>query len=178
MSETHSANGNVGRAYLAATRRKLSYCHERLIHCLSQLNDQQVWWRPREDMNSIANIILHLCGNMQQWIVAAVPGTPDDRDRPGEFADRSSIPRDELLRRLRAVVAEADAVLAGAGEGVLLEPRTVQGSAESVLSAVFDSVAHLNGHTQEVVYITRMQLGDAYKFAWVPTPEQGGSPRA
>jgi hypothetical protein len=159
------------------TRRKLSYCHERLIHCLNQLNDQQIWWRPREDMNSIANIILHLCGNMRQWIVAVVPGTPDTRDRPREFAERSFITRDDLLRRLRAVVVEADAVLAGA-EAVLLEPRTVQGSAETVLSAVFESVAHLNGHMQEVVYITRMQLGPAYKFAWVPTPEQGGSPRA
>jgi hypothetical protein len=129
-------------------------------------------------MNSIANIILHLCGNMRQWVVAAVPGTPDTRDRPGEFSDRSSISRDELLRRLRALVADADAVLAGAAEAVLLEPRTVQGHAETVLSAVFESVAHFNGHMQEVVYITRMQLGDAYKFAWVPTPEQGGSSRA
>ncbi len=40
--------------------------------------------------------------------------------------------------------------------------------------AVFDSVPHFRGHTQEIVHMTRLQLGDAYKFAWAPTtPEQG-----
>jgi hypothetical protein len=77
---------------------------------------------------------------------------------------------------LEKVVADADAVLVGVDEAVLLEPRMIQGFNETVLSAVFDCLAHLSGHTQEVVYITRLQLGEAYKFAWVPTPEQGGSP--
>ena len=173
-----SDGNSVGRAYLAAARKKLAACHERIAHCLTQLSDRQVWWRPRDSMNSIGNIVLHLCGNLRQWIVAGVGGAPDVRDRPGEFAERSLIARDELLRRLGAVVAESDAVLAATGEEALLEPRTVQGFAETVLSAVFDCLAHLNGHTQEVVYITRTQLGDAYRFAWTPTPEQGGAPVA
>jgi hypothetical protein len=178
VSDTTSAGGGVGRAYLAAARKRLAACHEKLVHCLTQLEDHQVWWRPQDSLNSIGNVILHLCGNMRQWIVSGVGGTPDVRDRPGEFADRSLLQRDELLRRLREVVAESDAVLAAVDERALLQPRTIQGFRETVLSAVFDCLAHLNGHTQEVVYITRTQMGDAYKFAWVPTPEQGGAPPA
>jgi hypothetical protein len=125
-------------------------------------------------MNSVANILLHLCGNVRQWIIAGVPRAPDTRDRPREFTERGPIPKDELLRRLDAVVREADAVLAAATERQLLEPRRIQGFDETVLSATFDSLAHFNGHTQEIIYITRLQLGDAYKFAWAPTtPEQG-----
>lgn len=176
MSDNISASGGVGRAYVAAARKCLAACQARLTHCLTQLDDQQVWWRPRESMNSIGNIILHLCGNLRQWIVSGVGGSPDVRNRPGEFAERSLIPRDELLERLGSVVAESDAVLARTGEGELLAPRTIQGGQETVLSAVFDCLTHLKGHTQEIIYITRTQLGDAYHFAWIPTPEQGGTP--
>jgi hypothetical protein len=176
MSDT-SGERRVGRAYLAEARRTLSACHERIKHCVGQLDDGQVWWRPVESMNSIANVVLHLCGNLRQWLVSGVGGAADVRERPREFAEREPIPRDELLRRLGAVVAEADAVLAGFDETRLLDTRRIQGFDETVLSAVFDCLTHLKGHTQEIVYVTRQQLGDAYRFAWVPTtPEQGALP--
>ena len=58
-------------------------------------------------------------------------------------------------------------------ETTLLEARRIQGFDESVLSAIFESLAHFNGHTQEIVYITRLQLGGVYRFLWIPsTPEQ------
>jgi hypothetical protein len=128
-------------------------------------------------MNSIANLLLHLCGNVRQWIIAGVPGTPESRDRPREFAERAPIPKDELLRRLATVVHEADAVLAEVSDAKLLEPRRIQGFDETVLSATFDALAHFNGHTQEIVFITRLQLGEAYQFAWVPTTAEQGAPR-
>ena len=176
MSDT-SGERRVGRAYLAEARRTLSACHERIKHCVGQLDDGQVWWRPVESMNSIANVVLHLCGNLRQWVVAGVTGAADDRVRPGEFAERGPIPKVELLRRLEAVAADADAVLSRTTAAQLLEPRRIQGFDETVLSALFDSLSHLSGHTQEIVTLTRLQLGDAYRFAWTPsTPEQGAPP--
>jgi hypothetical protein len=176
MSDT-SGDRRVGRAYLAEARRRLSAGHERIKHCVGQLDDGRVWWRPSESMNSVANILLHLCGNLRQWLVAGVGGAADFRDRPREFAERGPIPRDELLRRLAAVVAQADAVLAGLDEARLLDARRIQGFDETVLSAVFDCLSHLSGHAQEIVYVTRLQLGEAYRFAWAPeTTEQGALP--
>jgi hypothetical protein len=167
----------VGQAYLAQGRRRLAACLARIKHCLDQLDDDRVWWRPRESLNSIGNLLLHLCGNLRQWVVAGVTGTPDDRDRPREFSERGPIPKVELLRRLEAVAADADAVLSRTTAAQLLEPRRIQGFDETVLSALFDSLSHLSGHTQEIVTLTRLQLGDAYRFAWTPsTPEQGAPP--
>lgn len=164
----------VGSAYLAAARRRLVESHERIQHCLNQLNDDQVWWRPREALNSIANIVLHLSGNVRQWIISGVGGAPDVRNRPQEFKERGPISRQELQRRLEDTVREADAVLARVDPGKLTAPRRIQGFDETVLSAVFDCLAHFQGHTQEIVHITRLQLGEAYQFAWTPsTPEQG-----
>ncbi len=164
----------MGRAFIAVARRQLAERADRIGHCLGQLDDAQVWWRPHESMNSIANLLLHLCGNLRQWIVSGVGGEPDDRDRPGEFAERGSIPKDELLGNFREVVARVDAVLANLEGGRLLEARRIQGFDESVLSATWHSLEHLGGHTQEIIHMTRRQLGDRYRFAWTPsTPEQG-----
>lgn len=165
---------SIGAAYLAASRNRLTHCTSRIRHCVEQMSDEQVWWRPHESMNSTANILLHLCGNLRQWIISGVGGAPDARNRPQEFAERTFIPRAELLARLEAVAAEADAVMARLTDADLLQPRRIQGFDETVLSALYDTLAHLNGHMQEIVYITRLQLGDAYRFAWAPTtPEQG-----
>ena len=84
----------------------------KIKHCLGQLTDEQVWWRSRPSLNSIGNLILHLCGNVRQWIVAGLGGAADSRDRPAEFTELGPIPREELLRKLEAVVGEARAVLA------------------------------------------------------------------
>jgi hypothetical protein len=167
----------VGRAFIDVARRQLAERADRIGHCVGQLDDEQVWWRPLESMNSIANILLHLSGNLQQWIVSGVGGEPDVRDRPGEFSERGAIPRAELLARFEAVVARVDAVLANLDEGRLLEPRRIQGFDETAISATWHSLEHLGGHTQEIIYITRLQLGDRYRFAWTPsTPEQGAPP--
>jgi hypothetical protein len=146
----------------------------KIKHCLGQLTDEQVWQRSQPSLNSIGNLILHPCGNLRQWVVAGVGGAPDVRNRPAEFSERGPIPKEELLRRLEAVVDEARAVLARQTARQLLEARRIQGFDVTGLAAIFDSVPHFRGHTQEIVSLTRLQLGDAYKFAWAPTtPEQG-----
>ena len=148
----------------------------KIKHCLGQLTDEQVWWRSRPSLNSIGNLILHLCGNVHQWIVAGLGGTADNRDRPAEFAERRSVPKEELLARLESVVGGAKAVLARQTARQLLENRSIQGFNVTGLEAIFSSVPHFRGHTQEIVSMTRLQLGDAYKFDWIPsTPEQGAT---
>src|SRR5215471_4571271 len=156
---------------------ELTEAHDRIKHCLSQLSEGQVWWRSNHALNSIGNLILHLCGNVRQWIIAGVGGAADDRDRPAEFAERGPIPKDELLRALDAVVAEAKEVLGRLTASQLVEPRRVQGFTVTGLGALFSSIPHFRGHTQEIIHMTRLQLGDAYRFAWKPaTPEQGAAP--
>jgi hypothetical protein len=157
-----------------AAAHELDSALNRIKHCLGQLNDEQVWRRSQPSLHSIGNLILHLCGNLRQWIVAGVGGATDQRDRPAEFAERGPIPKDELLRQLEAVVEEAKRVLASVEAGQLTEVRRIQGFDVTGATAIFDSVPHFRGHTQEIVHRTRCQLGDAYQFAWTPTtPEQG-----
>jgi hypothetical protein len=135
-----------------------------------------VWWRSRPSLNSVGNLILHLCGNVRQWLVAGLGGAADVRDRPAEFAERGPIPKAELMRQLDAVVSEAKVVLGKLTARQLVDARRIQGFEVTGLAAIFDSVPHFRGHTQEIIHLTRLQLGEAYRFAWAPTtPEQGAT---
>src|SRR6516164_123230 len=101
-------NGDeVAAAVGSEAANELTSALARIKHCLGQLTDEQVWWRSRPALNSIGNLILHLCGNLRQWVVAGLGGAADSRDRPAEFAERGPLPKEELLRMLEAVLDEA-----------------------------------------------------------------------
>jgi hypothetical protein len=167
---------DLAAAVRAEAATELIEAHDRIKHCLGQLNDGQVWWRSNPSHNSIGNLILHLCGNVSQWIIAGLGGAADIRDRPAEFAERGPIPKNELQRSLDAVVTEATEVLGELTASQMVEARRIQGYNVTGLGAIFSSIPHFRGHTQEIIHMTRLQLGDAYRFAWKPaTPEQGAA---
>ena len=125
-------------------------------------------------MNSIANLILHLSGNLRQWIVSCVGGNTDTRNRQVEFSERGPIARDELLDLLDRTVNDSREALNGIMVDDLLRPLRIQGFELTALGAIFDSIPHSGGHTQEIVNLTRQQLGGDYRFEWSPsTPEEG-----
>jgi len=142
----------------------LDYSRDRMRHAVGQLTDEQLWWRPTTQMNAVGNIVPHVCGNMRQWIVTNLRGEPDDRDRPAEFARREPVAGAELTDRLRRTVDDARAAIMASTDAELLRVRHVQIADVTGLGAVLHSVSHLEGHAQEVIYITRLQLGDAYRF--------------
>src|SRR2546423_808577 len=92
---------DVSQGFLEESRRNLLGGFMRIEHCLKQLTDEQIWWRPRPDMNAIGNLLLHLAGNVGQWIVSAVDNDAPSRNRPAEFAERGPIPKAELHAKLR-----------------------------------------------------------------------------
>jgi hypothetical protein len=164
---------NVGALYLATARECLVEGLRKIEHCVHQLNEEQVWWRPRPEMNSIGNLLLHLAGNLGQWIVSGIAGARDIRNRPEEFADRSELPKNNILSMLRSAVREADGVMEKLPTEKLTAARRIQGFDTTVLAAIFDTVAHFRGHCQEIIHQTRQILGDKYKFDFVPQgPEQ------
>jgi hypothetical protein len=154
--------------------RELEDALARIRHCVDQLSDEQVWRRSREGLNAVGHVLLHLAGNLRQWIVSGLGGAVDTRDRPAEFAAAGGTPKAELLARLEQAVSEAAAVLRRQRPEDLVRVRRIQGFDVTGLAAVFHTVPHFRGHAQEIVHMTRAQLGAAYRFAWQPaTAEQG-----
>jgi Protein of unknown function (DUF1572) len=68
--------------------QELTNALARTNHCLGQLTDEQVWRQSHPAMSSIGNLILHMCGNLRQSIVAGLGAGTDTRNRPAEFSER------------------------------------------------------------------------------------------
>ena len=178
-SKTQMSGDQVAAAVGAEAAEALRDAAELIHHCLSQLSDEQVWGREADERNSIGNLILHLCGNVRQWLISGVGGSKDVRDRPREFAERGPIAKSELLRRLDEVVREASTVLASVSADQLMQRKRIQGFDVSGLGAIFSAVPHFKGHAQEIVHITRDLVGSSYRFRWVPAgPDQTAMRRA
>jgi hypothetical protein len=169
-------NATFAQAVGRELAEELTAALARIRHCLEQLSDEQVWHRPAEAMNSIGNLLLHLAGNLRQWLLAGLGGAGDERNRPAEFSERRAVPKAELFGTLQSVVSAAQGILAAQTAEDWLRVRRIQGFDVTGLGAAINSVSHFRGHTQEIVHMTRALLGESYRFAWVPaTPEQGAA---
>ena len=147
----------VGTSFLKESRSLLLGDYlPKIERCLGLLTDEQIWWRANPTSNSIGNLLLHLSGNVRQWIVVGLGGAPDTRDRDAEFAHRDAIPRDDLLAGLRYTLHEADQTLAHFDEARLLDRFTIQGLEVSALPAILHVVEHFSMHTGQIIMLAKM----------------------
>jgi uncharacterized damage-inducible protein DinB len=150
--------------FLECSIRRLKELTPRIETCLDKLTPEQVWARGGENENAIGNLVLHLCGNMRQWILAGVGGMPDARERDGEFAARGGASTPELSARLRETVDEATAVIAAITPERLAAPLVVQGYRVTVLEAVYHVVEHFSMHAGQILFATKMLTGSDLGF--------------
>lgn len=152
-----AAAGNVSQAFVANARSLLSEEYlPKIERCLEQLSDEQIWWRPNPQSNSIGNLILHLCGNARQWIVCGLGDESDKRERQTEFDQRGEIRREELLTLLRDTIADVDKVLAQFDVWQLLEVYQIQGTDSTALAAIFHVTEHFSMHTGQIIMVTKI----------------------
>lgn len=167
--------------FLAFSRAKLGTQYwPRLRTCVESLTDEQIWWRPNAASNSVGNLVLHLNGNLRQWLVNSFEHREDRRDRPAEFAAQGDITGAELLSRLGATVEEAIAVLDRLTEDELTAPYEIQGYHVTGLDAVYQVIEHFGLHYGQIAYVTKMlcnqDLGfyrDLSKTGRPPVPVKG-----
>jgi uncharacterized damage-inducible protein DinB len=151
---------DVAQTFISKSRSLLSSDYlPKIERSLEGLDDEEVWWRPNEASNSIGNLLLHLCGNVSQWIIGGVGGREVERHRQQEFDERRLISALELLSRIKPVLAEADEVLGNVDAETLLSSRRIQGYEMSVLEAVYHVVEHFGMHTGQIIYLSKMRGG-------------------
>jgi uncharacterized damage-inducible protein DinB len=126
--------------------------------CLRLLSIEQVWHRPNEVSNSIGVLVLHLTGNVNQWINKTLGGDEFERDRPAEFARRDPLPTDEILVNLQRTVGRACDVIRELPFERLTDPVTVQGYTVSGVGAVIHVVEHFSLHTGQIIYATKILI--------------------
>lgn len=152
----------------------------KLKNCLQQIDEAQIWWRPEPSVNSIGNLCLHICGNLRQWGITPLSNVADTRERESEFSSDIRMAGCDLIQLLESTVKEAKELWLDLGgskaESKLLEKTTIQGFDVSLMQAISHTSNHFVGHAHQVIMLTRMQLGEAYKFQWSPDADRGSVP--
>lgn len=155
----------IGPAFIHRSRAYLKGDYlPKIRKAVGILSPEDLWWRPNEASNSVGNLILHLAGNVRQWVVSGIGGQPDRRRRDQEFAARDDGTADELLPVLEQALKEADRVLAELDPGELLKKRVIQGMDVSVLDALYHVVEHFSTHTGQILYLAKLRTGKDLGF--------------
>ncbi|KAA6460334.1 DUF1572 domain-containing protein [Acidobacteria bacterium AB60] len=143
--------------FLEFSRHKLlDQYWPRLRACVESLSEEQVWWRPNQASNSIGNLVLHLNGNVTQWLIASFRRLEDQRDRPAEFSRHDGFSPAELLSILGNTMSGAAEVLASLTKDDLHAHYQIQGYHVTGLHAVYQVVEHFGLHYGQIAYITKL----------------------
>lgn len=158
-------DSELAAIFLASSRKTLlAQFWPRLRTCVELMTIEQVWWRPNPASNSIGNLVLHLNGNVTQWIITSFSKREDTRNRPAEFAAEGGLTARELMDCLAATMAEVEKVLDRLTVEDLLATYNIQGYEVRGLDAVYHAIEHFGLHYGQITYITKSLGGKDLGF--------------
>jgi uncharacterized damage-inducible protein DinB len=148
-------HNELWRELLQAVVQKIGQDRGQIVRCLKLLEPHEVWHRAAEPCNSVGNLVLHLTGNVRQWILCGLGGEPFERDRPAEFSERGPRPIEPLVAAFEQTVRRAIEIIAALSAESLGIRRRIQGYDVSTLVAVFHVAEHFSFHTGQIVHMTK-----------------------
>ncbi|HCA78670.1 MAG TPA: hypothetical protein DEP53_02945 [Bacteroidetes bacterium] len=158
-------NEAAGAEYLAWCRsRLLSHYWPRVQRCVNELSNEQIWWREHDSNNSVGNLVLHLAGNLNQFILSAFGGAPDTRDKEMEFSERTPVSREFLLKKLETTLRDSDKILSLFNPDRFSDKTVLQGRERTYLEVLAIVLEHFALHTGQIIYIAKLKTGKDLKF--------------
>jgi Protein of unknown function (DUF1572) len=154
----------IEEEFLRVSAAQLEMLMGRIESCVVKLTPEQVWMRASENENAVGNLVLHLTGNVRQWILSGLGGAADHRVRDAEFAAREGADVGEMVTGLRVVVEEAGRVILGLRASALLERVVVQKMDVTKMEAVMHVLEHFSGHTFQIIFATKMFTSEDLGF--------------
>jgi len=147
------------RQFLDFSAGKLEELCGRIVKCLGMLDEDRIWMRGSKNENAIGNLVLHLCGNVRQWVIAGLGGAADVRTRDAEFAALGGVAGGELAAKLQETVAEAAGIIRSLTTERLAARKTIQGYEVNGMEIVYHVVEHFSMHTGQVLFAAKMLTG-------------------
>ena len=158
----------LGPLFLDHSTKKLEQMTGHIETCLSKLDYASIWSRNGSHENTVGNLVLHLEGNVRQWIIHGIGGVPDVRQRDLEFSIAGGPTAAELASRIRETVNGAMAIIGGLSAERLVDRITAQSSTVSALVAIYQVVGHFQQHAGQIMFATKQLTGDGLGFYQPP----------
>ncbi len=134
---------------------RMKESRERILNCLTKLDENEIWHSPNSSSNSIGNLVLHLEGNIRQYILSSLGGKTDQRNRDLEFEPGRNIKSSELSERINRVIERSIQTITDQDQESLMKRRIVQGFDLSGIGIIIHVVEHLSYHTGQIAYWTK-----------------------
>ncbi len=128
----------------------------RLTKCIEMLSEEELWQHPNDSSNSIGNLILHLNGNITQYIISALGNTPDQRARDLEFSSDRTFNASGLKELITSATHTAASVLEKLDNTQLNNTYEVQGHVMSGIAIILHVTEHYSYHTGQIVFLTKL----------------------
>lgn len=153
-------DSEIARLFIDQSVKEFRKQLSQIETCILRLNEDQIWSRGAPHENSIGNLILHLCGNVRQWICSGIGREQDVRDRESEFSAAGGVGSDGLLSRLKQTVNQAIDVISAVTSQRLLEKITPQNVEVTVLAAIYHVAGHFQLHAGQIIFATKIYAGE------------------
>ena len=156
MTSSETMDDRITELFAVEVRRRLvEESLPRIKKCLTRLSDEEIWRRPNDNTVSIGNLILHLNGNVKQWVISTLGGKEDNRVRQGEFDETGPIDRDKMISDLEETLAEVNQILKNLTTDQLTGSYMVQGFEENGVSILTHVTEHFSYHVGQITYSTK-----------------------
>lgn len=146
----------ITKEFINQSIEKLNENGPRIQICLDQLSEEEIWKSPNKSSNSVGNLILHLCGNITQYIISSLGNEEDKRQRDKEFSTKSGFSKTQLMEMLNTVVNNSNEVIKELSDKDLLKIRSVQGFKHSGIGIIIHVVEHYSYHTGQIAFWTKL----------------------
>jgi hypothetical protein len=153
----------VDLLFLSAAVKGMQRSEEDINRCIDKLSDEQMWHRGADHENSVANLLLHLEGNLRQWFLHGIDGQPDVRKRDSEFTLSPSERSLEIRKRFAATLDECRKVVGSLAPERLLEVIHPQPTGTWPPMTILESICRVTGHLQmhqgQIIMLTKQLTG-------------------
>ncbi len=133
--------------------------YERIDSCVHNLSEEQLLYKPNEISNSVANLTVHLCGNLRQWIMTTFGGEKDVRKRSEEFALDSIDGKESLLGLVKEINRITMPVVSELSMEQINGKYSVQNYHVDGIYILSHVMEHYSYHVGQITYITKMLTG-------------------
>lgn len=154
--ENMAMNNSIKNELISITRNRLiEESTERIKQCLIQYSTKELWYSTHNNHNSIGNIVVHLLGNITQYILSGIGSQIDNRTRDLEFSENKNLSAHKLIEQLDGLMIKVNQVLNTINDDDLLKTQRVQCFDMTTVDILIHVIEHCSYHTGQIVYYTK-----------------------
>ena len=166
--------GSLNEVALKALRRRITeILPAQIRECVEQLSEEQLWWRPNEQSNSVGNLTLHLSGSMRHYLSRSIGGLDYKRNRPAEFSERGPLPKDQVLSIFDETIEQARRVLNDFDTSRFLDETEEPDYYFTLFEQLLGIAIHIATHAGQIVFITKMLKEGSLDELWIRAHKHG-----